>query len=43
MHMSGGGITVLSIFFVSQDRNEKFSKGPLLFSRKKYGNENFYA
>ena len=31
---AGGGITVLSNFFVSQDPNEKFSKGPLLFSRK---------
>ena len=29
-----GGITVLSKFFVSQDRNEKLCKGTLLFSRK---------
>ena len=29
-----GGITVLSNFFVSQDRNEKFCIGHLLFSRK---------
>ena len=28
----GGGITVLSEFFVSQDRNEKLCKGTLLFS-----------
>ena len=30
----GGGITALSKFFVSQDRNEKFCKGTLLFSGK---------
>ena len=29
-----GGITVLSKFFVSQDRNEKLCKGTLLFSEK---------
>ena len=29
-----GGITVLSKFFVSQDRNEKLCKGTLLFSGK---------
>ena len=30
----GGGITVLSKFFVSQDENEKLCKGTLLLSRK---------
>ena len=30
----GGGITVLSKFFVSQGRNKKFCKRTLLFSRK---------
>ena len=30
----GGGITVLSELFVSQDRNEKLCKGTLMFSRK---------
>ena len=29
-----GGITVLSKFFVSEDRNENLCKGTLLFSRK---------
>ena len=32
MNRRGRGITVLSIFFVSQDRNEKLCKGTLLFS-----------
>ena len=32
MHRRGGGITVLSNFFVAQDRNEKLCKGTLLFS-----------
>ena len=32
MHRRGRGITVLSKFFVSQDRNEKLCKGTLLFS-----------
>ena len=30
----GGGITVLSKFFVSQDRNQKLCKGNLPFFRK---------
>ena len=34
MHRGGGGITILSKFFVSQDRNEKLCKGTLLFCRK---------
>ena len=42
MHLSGGGgVTVPSKFFVSQDRNEKFCKGPLLFSRKLMITKNF--
>ena len=32
MHRRGGGITVLSHLFVSQDRNEKLCEGTLLFS-----------
>ena len=32
--IGGGGITVLSNFFVSQDQNEKLCKGTLRFSRK---------
>ena len=32
MHRRGGGITVLSEFFVSQDQNEKLCKGTLLLS-----------
>ena len=32
MHKRGGGILVLSKFFVSQDRNGKLCKGTLLFS-----------
>ena len=32
--LGGGGITVLSKFLVSQDRNEKLCKGTILFSRK---------
>ena len=32
--IGGGGITVLSKLFVSQDRNEKLCKGTLLFSKK---------
>ena len=32
MHRRGRGITVLSKFFVSQDRKEKLCKGTLLFS-----------
>ena len=41
----GGGITVLSELFVSQERNEKLCKGTLLFSgnflvsKKIYGKE----
>ena len=44
----GRGITVLSKFFVSQDRNEKLCKGTLLFSgnflvsKKIYGKEGAY-
>ena len=37
----GGGVTVPSKFFVSQDWNEKFCKGPLLFSRKLMITKNF--
>ena len=36
-----GSITVLSKIFVSQDRNEKFCEGPLLFSRKNMVTKNF--
>ena len=48
VHRKGGGITILSIFFVPQDRNEIFCKGTLLFSRnflvskKIYGWEGAY-
>ena len=37
----GGSFTVLSKFFVSQDRNEKLCEGTLLFSRKFRVSENF--
>ena len=36
-----GGITILSKNFVLQDRNEKFCKGTLLFSRKTLVTKNF--
>ena len=39
----GGGITVLSKFFVSQDRNEKLCKGTLLFSKKFLVSKKIYA
>ena len=41
MHKRGGGITVLSKFVVSRERNEKFCKGTLQFSRKTLVSKNF--
>ena len=38
-----GGITVLSKFFVSQDRNEKLCQRTLLFSRKFLVSKKFYG
>ena len=41
--IGGGGITVLSKFFVSQDRNEKLCKGTLLFCRKFLRSKEIYG
>ena len=38
-----GGITALSKFFVSEDRNEKLCKGALLFSRKVLVSKKIYG
>ena len=41
--IGGGDITVLSKFFVSQDRNEKLCKRTLLFSRKLLVSKKIYG